>query len=479
MARTGKEYLDGLKDERQIWLNNERVTDVTTHPALAGAAHKMAEYYDLHHTAAEVCLMPNPETGEPMSVSHLVPRSKADLEKRRACLERIAEWSLGFLGRTPDYVYVSIAGFAGRHDIWSLNGNHEGAANLVSFHQELARRDLALTHAIVHPTVDKKLPEVQAGNGEVALHKVADTEHGIVVRGARLLATLAPFADEIAIYPGQPIPKDAHRYALAFSIPMHTPGLKCICRDSFAVVSNTIDHPFSSGFDEQDAFVIFDDVEVPRHRVFLDGDPEVYNKAMTISGWAANIMQQTTTRAMVKLEFAYELATKMVQAIGGENPSAFEQLGELWSYAELTRAALRAAETEAHDWGNGVWFCDDRPFRALRPTLPRWFVRVNEIIKSLGAHNLLTTPTVAEFRNAELQPLLERYLQGADQLDAKRRTRIFRTAWDFVGTALASRVELYERFYLASAPRTYQLAHLAAQRDGTRGLLERMLAEEL
>jgi 4-hydroxyphenylacetate 3-monooxygenase len=477
MARTGTEYLKGLKDGREVWLDGARITDVTTHPALAGAAHKMAAYYDLHHQAADVCLMPDPVTGECISVSHLIPRSRADLDKRHACLERIAEWSLGILGRTPDYINVSMAGFAGRVDIWSMHGNEAGATNLSAFHQELARRDLSLTHAIVHPTVDKRLPDVYAGDGEVALHKVADTEHGILVRGARLLATLAPFADEIAIYPGQPIPNDAQRYAVAFSIPMHTPGLKCICRDSYTVPSNAIDHPFSSAFDEQDALVIFDDVEIPRQRIFLDGNTEIYNRVLT-SGWVANIMQQTTIRAMVKLEFAYELATRMVQAIGGDNSSAQEQLGEIWTYAELTRAALRAAEAEAHEWGNGVWFCDERPFRALRPTLPHWFVRVNEIIKLLGAHNLLATPTTAQFAHPELRPLLERYLQGANQLEAQTRTRLFRTAWDFVGTALGSRVELYERFYLASSSRTYQLAHIAAQKDGTRGLLERFLTGE-
>lgn len=82
MARTGEAYLQGLRDKRDVWLGAERVQDVTTHPALAGACRKMAEYYDLHHAAASVCLVPNPQTAEPMSVSHLIPRSRADLAKR-------------------------------------------------------------------------------------------------------------------------------------------------------------------------------------------------------------------------------------------------------------------------------------------------------------------------------------------------------------------------------------------------------------
>ena len=173
------------------------------------------------------------------------------------------------------------------------------------------------------------------------------------------------------------------------------------------------DHPLSSRFDEQDAVVIFDDVVVPRERMFLAGDPEIYNKAMT-TGWVANIMQQTTIRAHVKLRFAWELATQMSRAVNADSPAVNELLGEMWSYAELTRAVVEAAEAGAHEWGNGVWFCDERPFRAIRPTLPRWFPRANEIIKLLGAHSLLATPTRAELDNPELRPLIDIYYQGAN-----------------------------------------------------------------
>jgi 4-hydroxyphenylacetate 3-monooxygenase len=195
------------------------------------------------------------------------------------------------------------------------------------------------------------------------------------------------------------------------------------------------------------------------------------------TGWAANVMQQTSIRAYVKLAFAYELATRMTEAVNATDASTKEMLGELWTYAELTRAAIAAAEAGAYEWGNGTWFCDERPFRALRPTLPKWFPRVNEIIKLLGSHNLLATPTEAEFDSPELRPLLDKYFQGADGLDARERVRLFRAAWDFAGSGLAGRNELYERFYLASAARTYQMAHTNAQREKTESLVDAVLGE--
>ena len=339
------------------------------------------------------------------------------------------------------------------------------AENLASFQRHVAEKDLALTHTIIHPTVDGRIAPYDGVNGEVALKKVGETSEGIVVRGARILATLGPFADEIAVYPGQPIPKDRHDVALVFSIPLSTPGLKMICRDHYGVDVDPFDKPFSSRFDEQDAFVVFDDVEVPRHRVFLDGDPATYNAVMA-RGWTGNVMQQTCIRAMVKLEFAYELCCRMAETIGqNRRPDVMQMLGEIWSYAELTRAAIRAAEADAHDYGDGAWFCEEGPFRALRPTLPGWMPRVNEIIKLIASHNLLATPSKAGLEHADLRPWLERYLPGADDGDAEERSRLFRTAWDFVGSALGARTELYERYYLASAARSFTLAHIAAQKD--------------
>lgn len=480
-ARTGQQYLQGIRDGREVWLNGERVEDVTTHPSLEAAARSVAGLFDLQFEQAERCLAPNPATGEPINVTHLIPRSPEDLARRHACIEAIAEQTIGLMGRSPDYLNVTLAGFAGRCDVWAINGNDEGAANLLRFHREVAERDLCLTHAIINPTVDKSMPEQAAGGGEVVVHKVEDTSRGILVRGARALATLAPYADEMFVYPGQPIAKEANRYALAFSVPIDTPGLKVMCRDSFSVRSNRFDHPFSSRFDEQDAVVIFDDVEVPRDRVFLDGDPEIYNKALT-SGWTANIMQQTTIRARVKLDFAYELAARMVEVLNAANPTTNEQLGEIWSYAELTRSAIRAAEADAYEWGNGTWFPDERSFRAIRPTLPKWFPRVNEILKLLGAHSLLATPTAAELANPALRPLIDMYYQGANGIPAEERIKVFRAAWDFAGTALAGRNELYERFYLASAARMYGVAHTVEQarrRANPHPLLDAVLAEDV
>jgi aromatic ring hydroxylase len=452
-ARNGEAYLKQLKStRRELWLGGERVDDVTEHPALAGGAQSIADYYDLQFEYPDELLTPDPETGEEINISHMVPRSSDELRLRGQGLRRIAEMSMGVMGRTPDYMNVTFAGFADDRTRWAGpdGRNEEGYERLVNFQKRLRRDDLSLTHTIVQPTVDKARDREIAGN-PVPLHKVGETADSIIVRGARLLATLAPYADETTIYPGAPLPEGCEDYALSFTLRLDAPGLVFLCRDSGARPdADPIDAPFSARVDEQDAFCIFDDVEVPKSDVWIDGDLEVYNTAMRAS-WYPNVMQQTTVRALTKLEFAYGLACAMAEAINDKSERTLELLGEILGYVEMTRSALTAAETTGSEWESGAVYLENRAIYPLRAFLPEWFTRVNDIIKTIGSHNLLAVASNGQMADDRLNSLIEEFLPGAEDVSAKQRTEVFRLAWDFTGSTLGSRNELYERNYLQSS----------------------------
>jgi len=478
-ARTGEQFLAGLrKRSRTVWVDGERIDDVTAHPATAQAARTLAAVFDRQHLHADECLAPDPETGEPIAVSHVIPRSIDDLKRRNRAMARIAEATVGMMGRTPDYMNVKFACFAARRAAWAGadGANAEGADNLVRFERALAREDWALTHTIIQPTIDKATDARIVGN-RVTLHKVGDTARGIVVRGARILATLAPFADEIAVYPAFPIPAGAEAYALAFAIPMDTPGLIFLCRDSASAPgADPFDRPLAARFDEQDAFVIFDDVEVPRERVFLDGDLDVYN-GIRGSGIVENLTNHTSMRALTKLEFAYGLGTRMAEALNDQSPATQEMLGELLSYVEVTRSAVLLSAEHGRHVGDGVWFPDPRPLAPLRSLLATWFPRVAEIIALIGSHNLLAAPSRRQLDDPQLRPLLDEFLHGANGVGAEDRAALFRLAWDFVGSGLGGRNLLYERFYLTSAARNRITAHAAnADRSRAHALVDAILA---
>ncbi len=482
-ARTGEEYLKGLRaTSREIWLGGEKVDNVVDHPEFTQAAHAMASWYDLQFEHPDELLIPDPETGEQINISHMIPRSKDDLNRRAVGLTRMSELSMGVMGRLPDYMNVTFAGFAGNPSDWrgADQENEQGCANIVEFQKRLRRHDLSLTHTIVHPVTDK-VKDNDFQTNKVPLHKVGETKDSIIVRGARLLATLAPYADEQTVYPATPLPPGANEYALAFTVAMDAPGLVFLCRDSgLRPNADPIDAPFSTRFDEQDALCIFDNVEIPKRNFFINGSLEVYNQVMGRSSWWPNIMQQTTIRALTKLEFAYGLLVRMAEAVNDTSERTIEMLGEVLGYIEVTRNAILLSELNASAWESGGVYPEARALHPMRALLPDWFVRVNDIIKTVGSHNLLAAASHGAFENPRINALMNEFQPGANGMSADTRSAVYRLAWDFTGSLLGSRNELYERNYLTSAKTNRMNSHRVhseANRQRGNELVDKVLAD--
>jgi aromatic ring hydroxylase len=103
----------------------------------------------------------------------------------------------------------------------------------------------------------------------------------------------------------------------------------------------------------------------------------------------------------------------------------------------------------------------------MRAQLAVWFPRVNDILVTIGSHNLLATPSRAMLDDGRLRPLIDEFLHGAGDVDAERRAALYRLAWDFVGSGLGARNDLYERNYLASA-RTNRIGGYMVYSDRSR-----------
>jgi 4-hydroxyphenylacetate 3-monooxygenase oxygenase component len=368
--------------------------------------------------------------------------------------------------------------FGGRADAWAKRGNEQGAENLRRYQQMIREKDLVLTHTLINPQVDRSKPDTEAGGGLVALHKVGETPDSIIVRGARLLATLCPFSDEIAIYPGSPIRPTDHQYALNFAIPMSTPGLKFICRDSFTKERNSFDYPLSSRFDEMDAVVVFDDVHVPKERVFLDGDAVLYESVLLDSNWRSHTIHHAMIRAWTKLEFAFGIGHMLAEMIGVNGYDHIqEKLGEIWCMLEMTRSAVFAAENGGTVDEGGVFTPDQRPFVALRGLMPKWIPRAYELIQLIGGGGFMCTPSLASF-NSPVGAAIDQYFQARNG-SARERVQLFRLAWDFIGSELGGRNELYERFYLADSFRMTALAYVIADKENPMRLVKQFLTEPI
>jgi 4-hydroxyphenylacetate 3-monooxygenase len=478
-ARNGQQYLNGLRDGREVWIEGERVADVTEHPALCNGAHSVARLYDLQHDPhwAEALTYYSPSSGEPVGLSFLTPRSADDLIRRRRMMEVWAAATGGMMGRTPDYVNVIVMACAAARDF--LEENHAGhGANMVAYYEHCRERDLCLTHTLITPQVNRAVGPSGQVDPYIALGIVDKTSEGMLVRGARMLATLSPFADEIIVFPSTIVStgQEEWRYAFAFALPIATPGLKFICRESFDLGRSHFDHPLGSRFEEMDAMAIFEDVLVPWERVFLCGDVERCNAWMKATGSLYHMINQVAVKNIAKTEFLLGVATLMVEGIGAEGfLHVQEKLAEVVDDLEILRGLLRAAEIDAIPGPGGAWHPAPEPLNTIRSFYPKAYPRMVEILQLLGASGLMAIPTEEDLRGPTGEAI-ERYYQGR-KLPAEERIQLFRLGWDIACSAFAGRQVLYERFFFGDPVRVNASRYLGYDKDPARGAVRRFLAE--
>ena len=455
-ARTGKQYIEGLRDqEREVWLGGERVGDVTRHKGLSGGVRAIAGLYDMQHDAELRAVMtyPSPSSGEPVGRSFDTPATRDGLETRSKMMLNWARSTCGMMGRSPDFMNVTFAAWGAAAEYFGEK-RPEFAGNMRRYVEYIRENDVTLTHALINLQRSRNASGMFNLEEGTALEVKRETDAGIVVRGARILATLGPLADEIAVYSPRLArhSEDHSPFAMSFSIPCGTRGLRFLCRDSFDLGRSHFDHPLGSRFEEMDCIVFFDDVLVPWERVFLLYDVERLNATPHVTHSTAHSAHQGAAKNLAKCEFVLGLALLMTQTLGNAHlPHTEAHIGELMLTTELMRSCMRAAEADAAIDQWGVMCPAILPVESTRNLMMTAYPRMIEILQLLGSSSFLLTPSEADFKGP-MAPAIEQYL-ATDNTTAEDRVKLFRLAWDVAGNAFGSRQVLYERFF-ASDPLT-------------------------
>lgn len=482
-VRTGAQYIAGLRENQpEVYLNGERVKDVTTHPALSNGVQTLARLYDMQHDPeiADQMTYTSPTTGDQVGLSFIHPKTPDDLQRRHTMMTNWARVSCGMMGRSPDFMNVNMMAMAAAGDYFAQN-RPEFKQNIQNYYEHVRENDLVLTHTLLN-LQRSRAPgaTLLEDRTDIGLAVVKETDSGIIVNGARVLATLAPLSEEIALYPttSHMLPGGApDRFSFAFALPNATPGLKFQCRESFDLGRSHFDHPLGSRFEEMDAVAFFDNVLVPWERVFLLGDVELCNNLQIATNRHLHSGHQIVTKNVVKCEFILGLANLMIHTLGsGQQPHVQQMMAEIIENLEVTKACLRAAEADAEIDQWGVLCPSALPLQVARNSFIRMYPRMAEILHLLGSSSLMALPTEADM-NGPLSEEINRYLE-TDTASAEERVRIFRLAWDTCCSAFAGRQVLYERFFQADAVRNAVILYNMFDRDPMTSWVQDFLDQE-
>jgi len=433
-AWRGSEYIASLKDDREIWCEGRRV-DVTGDPEFTPMLTTLAGLYDAQHLPdrAGQMLYRSETTGNPVSLSYLAPADRDALGRKWANSHRWAEASHGQLSRIPDFMSNVVVGlYDFRHQLAEVDPRF--ASNAENYYHYARENDLTLTHGLGDPQIDRSATPAQ--RPELGLRVVRRGADGIVVRGAKQIATLAPYAHEVLIYlsPANYLREDPS-YVCWFSAPLALPGLRVLCRSSY-----TGSGGLAGRYDEQDAMLVFDDVFVPMDRVFLLDDSQTAVRGFAeLNKWSLYTGQ---IRYYHRLRTLLGVASLLAQAIGvNKFRQVTDLLGELTSYVELVRLGLEAIDAESRPTASGLLAPGSTA--ALDAVAGRFSSRASEIIRQIGASGLIMQPSEGDLGTSALRSALDTYMCGRET-SPDEKSRIFRLAADLTVDRFGMRQELYE-----------------------------------
>ena len=480
MARTGVQYIAGLKDGRTVYVNGERVADVTEHPAFSASVRSIAHLYDLAASPEhrDTMTFPSPATGEPVNKCFLIPKTAEELAARRRAHRLWADATFGFMGRSPDHVPGFITGFAMRPDLFARNGARFGE-HVVRYHAWLRDNDLYAAYVIIPPHIDRSRPAHQQEDPQLYAGVVEERSDGIVVSGAQMLGTGGAIADEMFMSCIVPLVPGDENYAISIAVPVASPGLRLIVRRPYAEASTSVfDYPLSSRFDETDALVVFDRVFVPWERVFVYKDvalarAQFYDTPAHVLG---NFQAQV--RFASKAQFLAGVALRLAESIGvDKTPHTLTVLGELASYCAMASGLVIAAETECVHDPRGFVYPSATYLYANNWLQATYHQTMLTYLRELAGGGLLQVPSsYKDYLNPEIAADLDRYVRSPG-LKSVERTKLYKLAWDVVGSEFAGRHQQYELFYAgARAQTTAVRAYRAFDFGAARAMVERCLA---
>lgn len=456
MLRTGEEYRDSIRDGRQVWIDGEKVDDVTTHPMFKPIVDIRARIYDLGHdpTTAGIMTYTDEETGETCAVGSKPPKTREDWEGKRAAVDTVLDDVGGVVTRVGDETVG---------EMWSLYDGQDVlneidptfSANIVRHVQEAKINDPFHVSANTDPKGDRsKWPQQQ--DPDVLLRVVSENDRGIVVRGAKF-ETAAAYANQAFVKPtiadwGN---QAASEYAVGFLADMGAPGIKHICRSGFAGRVPAADYPLSNKFDEIDTMIVFDDVEIPWENVFF------YRHTRAASFIRSTLhrysifayLQRHLRYADLLLGAAYATAqqtgVKMHQGVR-------EKIAEVACYREAINSTLTTAIDTAELSPGGLVMPNQATMYTGRVKACADLPDVMHLVRDLSGCQISLAPSASTFNDPEAGPWLQKYFRVGD-VEAEDRRKLLTFARDLLNSDYANH-RLTFQLFAQSPPFSHLLA---------------------
>lgn len=413
--RTGAQYRESLRDGRATYFEGKRVDDLAGHPILGPTVDEVAATYDRFHS-------PEPGATSPLMA---VARSAEDLRARLPLLHRA--------DLVANVTYQSIMTLM---TAAARLGDCPAYVERIGAYVDRAQQDdIRIVECITDAKGDRSLPPAKQHDPDLYVRVVGRRKDGVVIRGAKLHISGASYAHDLMTIPTKAMKAGEEAYAVAAMVPVDAPGVRIVNTTYAPRHGDPRTFPISSRHHMPEGFVIFDDVFVPNERVFLDGETHhaaVFAHALglweRLGGLSAFVEEADQLVGFAQL---------IAEANGLARESHIrEKISEMIIHATLLRAGLEAAISSCHVTPEGAAFPDE-----LYTNTAKYYGAANYNLMVRHLHDIaggsvLTAPSVADLENAEVGPLIRKYMSTSPDVDGEYRTRLFHAIRDLTADAL-------------------------------------------
>ena len=435
--RTSKEYRESLKRMKpNVYKFGKLIEDVSTHPATRRSVEGHAQIFDAAQKAEyrELLTTTSSMTGEPISRYLSIIGSAEDMI-RNVRMKRL------MFNLTGTCTGGRCVGFNAINSMWAATYDMDQDLG-TDYHRRLSAwlaraqtEDIALAGALTDPKGDRSKGPSEQKDPDMSLRMVENGANGdIVVRGAKVMIAGVAAANEVFVLPGTGYKEGEGDYAVSFVIPRDIEGLTVIearhpsdGRD----MEQGFDNPVDYGGITQ-GYLLFQDVRVPRERVFMAGEWKHSIKAVLnfIAPYRAAIGGCVAGQGDVIVG----AAALMARANGLSERVFREKLTQMTVNNETTFGMGVASSVMGKLHPSGVWIPDAKLANVTKvhvASLPYETKRLAQDIAG-GIAETGCLPSDEDIHSPKYGDLLQKYLKA--NCDGETRARIARLVeWLTIG----------------------------------------------
>lgn len=425
MLRNADQYRAGLRDGRRVFYRGAPVPDVTTDSELKLAVDQSALCYDIAGIHPDLAVSKDSD-GE-YSAFYQVPRSTEDLAHRGQLIEAVSRLGAGTI----------VLKEVGSDALFALlrTTTGEGQDNAREFYRRCRDEDLALAVAQTDVKGDRSLAPHAQTDPDLYLRIVDEDADSITVRGAKTHTSFSANADELIVLPTRAMgPKDVD-YAVSFAIPIDTPGLAIYVSPYLAGERNEFEFPLSSKHKMLESLTVFDDVRVPKDRVFLNRDAL---RAGSLAIGFVDYHRFTAINYKLPLLDLFVGSASLIAEANGIAKAGHvrDKMSRLIAYAETVRGLAELAAIRSRPGEHGIQLPDPLTTNMAKYHFAHGFTEAVSILMDLAGGILATGPGGEDWANPEIRSVLEKFYAAA--IPAEPRLRLVNfiadlTARDFGG----------------------------------------------